>query len=61
MTKLADKMVAILATDGFEQSELFEPLKALKDAGVKVKILSLKTARSKAGTRKTGVRKLLST
>ncbi|RYZ70531.1 MAG: type 1 glutamine amidotransferase [Proteobacteria bacterium] len=47
MTKLADKMVAILATDGFEQSELFEPLKALKDAGVKVKILSLKTGQIK--------------
>ncbi|RYZ70524.1 MAG: type 1 glutamine amidotransferase [Proteobacteria bacterium] len=47
MTKLADKMVAILATDGFEQSELFEPLKALKDAGVKVKILSLKAGQIK--------------
>ena len=31
--KIEGKKVAILATDGFEQSELFEPKKALEDAG----------------------------
>jgi protease I len=31
--KLEGKKVAILATDGFEQSELQEPRKALRDAG----------------------------
>ncbi len=40
---LTGKTVAILATDGFEQAELSEPLKALKDAGAAVDIISLKT------------------
>ena len=31
-----------MATDGFEQSELFEPKKALEDAGARVDIVSLK-------------------
>ena len=31
--KLNGKKVAILATNGFEQSELFEPKKALEEAG----------------------------
>lgn len=38
--KLKDSKVAILSTNGFEQSELFEPLKALKEAGADVKIVS---------------------
>lgn len=40
--KLAGKRVAVLATDGFEQSELTEPVKALKDAGARVEIVSPK-------------------
>src|SRR6185369_17149664 len=40
--KLDGVRVAILATDGFEQSELFEPKKALEEAGAKVSIVSLK-------------------
>lgn len=40
--KLEGKRIAILATDGFEQSELFEPKKALENAGAKVSIISLK-------------------
>jgi protease I len=39
--KLAGKRVAILATDGFEQSELLEPLKALRKAGALVQVVSL--------------------
>lgn len=39
--KLNNIKVAILATNGFEQSELFEPKKALEDAGAEVKIVSL--------------------
>ena len=31
--QLQGKKVAILATDGFEQSELLKPRKALEDAG----------------------------
>jgi protease I len=42
MSKLTDFHVAVLATDGFEESELTEPVRALKDAGAQVTILSLK-------------------
>jgi protease I len=42
MSELTDLRVAVLATDGFEESELTEPVKALKDAGAQVTILSLK-------------------
>jgi protease I len=37
---LSGKRVAILATDGFEQSELLEPLKALLDAGAKAEVVA---------------------
>lgn len=40
--KLNGIKVAILATDGFEQSELFEPKKALEEAGARVSVVSLK-------------------
>jgi protease I len=36
------KRVAILATDGFEQSELLKPRQALKDAGFEVDVVSLR-------------------
>lgn len=39
---LKGKSVAILATDGFEQSELTEPRKALDQAGAKTAVISLK-------------------
>src|ERR1700678_2000869 len=39
--QLQGKKVAILATDGFEQSELLEPLKALRNAGAEVSVVSL--------------------
>ena len=41
MSQLTDFRVAVLATDGFEESELTEPVKALRDAGARVTILSL--------------------
>lgn len=37
---LSHKTVAVLATHGFEQSELTEPVKALRDAGATVHIVS---------------------
>ncbi len=40
--ELHGKKVAILATDGFEQSELLEPRKALQEAGAEIKIVSPK-------------------
>lgn len=45
--KLDGIKVAILATDGFEQSELFEPKKALEEAGADVKIVSLEAGEIK--------------
>lgn len=38
--KLVGKSVAILATHGFEQSELVEPLKALREAGATVHVVA---------------------
>jgi len=37
--QLSGKKVAILATDGFEQSELLEPKKALENAGAEVHVI----------------------
>ena len=39
---LTGKKIAILAVDGFEESELLEPLKALENAKADVEIVSLK-------------------
>lgn len=38
--KLADKRIAILATDGFEQSELTEPQRLLAEAGAQVTVIA---------------------
>ena len=43
MSDLSQARVLILATDGFEDSELFEPRQALLDAGAKVTLASNKT------------------
>ena len=40
--RLAGKKVAVLATDGFEQSELTDPVQALKNEGAEVHIVSPK-------------------
>jgi protease I len=40
MAELSGLRVAILATDGFEEAELIEPVKALKDAGAQVTIVA---------------------
>jgi protease I len=42
MARLKGKRIAILATDGFEQSELLEPKRALEEAGAEVDVISLK-------------------
>jgi protease I len=41
MSELTGLRVAILATNGFEEAELTEPMKALKDAGAEVVVASL--------------------
>jgi len=45
---LTGKRVAIIVTNGFEQSEFEEPLKALQNEGAKVDIISLKKGKVKA-------------
>jgi len=45
--KLVGKKIAILATDGFEQSELLDPKSALEKAGAEVFIVSLKAGKIK--------------
>jgi protease I len=50
---LAGKRVAILAEEAFEDSELMEPLRALKDAGATVLIVGSGSKRSYKGKRGT--------
>ncbi|QTD36313.1 type 1 glutamine amidotransferase [Polaribacter batillariae] len=48
MENLNRKTVAILATNGFEESELREPKKALEEAGAEVHVVSLKSGEIKS-------------
>jgi protease I len=48
MKELKGKRIAILATNGFEESELFEPLKALRESGAEVFIISPERGKIKA-------------
>jgi protease I len=43
--ELSGKRVAVVATDGFEQVELTEPVKALKGAGAEVKVVAPKSGK----------------
>lgn len=47
MASLAGKSIALVATDGFEQSELEVPLARLKEAGARVDVVSLKSGEIK--------------
>jgi protease I len=49
---LKGQRIAILATDGFEQSELMEPRKALNDAGATTEVVSLKSGKIKGWNHK---------
>jgi protease I len=42
-SNLKGKKIAILATDGFEQSELMKPRQALDEAGAQTEVISLKS------------------
>lgn len=48
MGKLSNKNIAILSENGFEESELFEPLNRLKEEGANVQIISTKKGSIKA-------------
>ncbi|MFD2552197.1 type 1 glutamine amidotransferase domain-containing protein [Bizionia sediminis] len=50
MKHLNSKRVAILATNGFEESELISPKKALEEAGAHVDIVSLESGTIKSWT-----------
>ena len=45
---IKDKKIAMLATDGFEESELFDSKMLLEDAGAKVEIVSLQKGKIKS-------------
>ena len=49
---IAGKKIAILATHGFEQSELEVPLQKLKEAGAQVQIVSLEAGEIKGWAKK---------
>ena len=42
MADIKGRRIAVLATDGVEQVELIEPARALRDAGARVDVISLK-------------------
>jgi protease I len=48
MSQLADFRVAVIATDGFEESELTEPVKALKNADARLSIVAPKSGKIQA-------------
>lgn len=48
MSKLDNRRIAILATDGFEESELQLPLEALKSENAHIDIVSLKSGKIKS-------------
>jgi protease I len=48
MADLAGLRVAALVTDGFEESELTEPMRALKDAGAEVDVIAPKKGKVQA-------------
>ncbi len=50
--KLTGIKVAILAADGFEQSELFEPKRALEQAGAQTRVISLESGEVKGWNEK---------
>jgi len=57
VAQLTGLRVAILATDGFEQSELIEPRKALDAAGARTEIVSPKTGKVRGWNHKEWVKK----
>ncbi|MGN6509183.1 MAG: type 1 glutamine amidotransferase domain-containing protein [Chitinophaga sp.] len=49
---LKDKKVAVLVTDGFEESEFTQPVEALKNAGAEVTVVSLQPGTIKSWAEK---------
>jgi len=48
MAQLSNVRVAVIATDGFEETELTEPVRALKEAGAQADVISLKSGQIQA-------------
>ena len=51
MARINGRRIAVLATDGVEEVELTEPVKALKGAGAAVSVVSLKSGKIQAMTK----------
>lgn len=49
--EMEGRRIAVLATDGFEQSELTEPVEVLRLSGARVDIVSLKSGEIRSGGR----------
>ena len=45
MSNLKNKKIAVLAAEGYEESELESPVNALKDAGAQIETISLKSGK----------------
>ena len=52
MTDISKAKIAILATNGFEKSELFEPKKLLEAAGAEITVISLEAGEIKSWDKK---------
>jgi len=52
MPKIADSRIAILATDGYERSELREPLEKLRAQGARVEVISPKSGEIRSWDKK---------
>jgi protease I len=50
--KLDNKKVAVVITNGFEESEFTEPVKALKESGAIIEVISLKAGEVKSWSNK---------
>ncbi len=48
MAQLSNVRVAVIATNGFEETELTEPVRALKEAGAQADVISLKSGQIQA-------------
>jgi protease I len=54
MPSINDSRILIMATHGFEESELVKPLQQLKAKGAKVDVAAPEAGKSKAGSIRTG-------
>ena len=61
MPAIANSKILIMATHGFEESELFKPLEELKARGDTLRVAAPEAGEIRAGGTKTGVSRCRST